>query len=214
MNVKILLADDHRIFREALRELILDGMQAEVVGEADNGIRVVELAGETKPDIVIMDVNMPRLNGIEATRKIMEIQPRAKVICLSMHADERFVDAMFAAGAVGYLLKVCACEELISAIGDVLKGREYLSPGIERGAEITTDDAGMPAASVFNTLTSREREVLQLYAEGSTTKEIAAYLDISEKTVGTHRAHMMEKLNLTSIADLTKYAVRQGITSL
>jgi len=144
----------------------------------------------------------------------MKHLPDAKVICLSMHADERFVSAMFEAGAAGYLLKGCACKELAVALQEVLAGRQYLSPTVTNNAEDTLSDTSLQPTSAFNVLTSREREVLQLYAEGSTTKEIADCLGISEKTVGTHRAHMMDKLNLRSIADLTKYAVRQGITSL
>ncbi len=213
MSVKILLADDHKIVRDGLRALIEGQPGMEVAGEAENGRAAVRLARDLSPDAVVMDVAMPDLNGIEATRQIVAEGAGARVIALSMHSDRRFVAEMLKAGASGYLLKDCAFEELTQAIQVVMGGQTYLSPGI---ASVVVEDyvrhAGEGADAVG--LTAREREVLQLLAEGRSTKQIASRLHVSAKTVETHRQRLMEKLNLHSIADLTKYAVRAGLTSL
>jgi len=213
VSVKILLADDHKIVRDGLRALIEGQPGMEVAGEAENGRAAVRLARDLSPDAVVMDVAMPDLNGIEATRQIVAEGAGARVIALSMHSDRRFVAEMLKAGASGYLLKDCAFEELTQAIQVVMGGQTYLSPGI---ASVVVEDyvrhAGEGADAVG--LTAREREVLQLLAEGRSTKQIASRLHVSAKTVETHRQRLMEKLNLHSIADLTKYAVRAGLTSL
>jgi DNA-binding NarL/FixJ family response regulator len=215
VSIKILIADDHKIVRDGLRALLENELNMTVLGEAENGRTAVELAKELQPDVVIMDISMPDLNGIEATRQIRESVPRAKVIALSMHTDRRFVAEVLKMGASGYLLKDCAFEELASAIHAVLSNRNYLSSQI---ADVVLKDYVRLVAkkdmSVFEILTAREREVLQLIAEGSSTKEIAACLNISVKTVETYRLRIMEKLDAHSIAELTKYAVRQGLTSL
>jgi DNA-binding NarL/FixJ family response regulator len=187
----------------------------EVVGEAENGREAVRLARELSPDLVIMDVTMPDLNGIDATRIITSGSNNTKVIALSMYSDKQFVQGMIQAGASGYLLKDCAFEELVSAIQAVIQGDTYLSPGIagivvqDYLTKLTTD-----RSSADTVLTNREREVLQLIAEGNSTKEIAARLTVSVKTVETHRRQIMEKLGIFSIAELTKYAIREGLTSL
>jgi len=215
MNIKILLADDHKIVCEGLRTLIEKKPGMEVVGEAENGRMAVRLAQELSPDIVIMDVAMPDLNGIEATRQILNNGPKAKVIALSMHADRRFVVQMLKAGASGYLLKDCAFEELTNAIRAVVANRTYLSPKI--ADTIIRDYIRLfpkNEFSVFSFLTPRQCEVLQLLSEGKTTCQIASHLQVSVKTVETYRQQIMEKVDIHSIAELTKYAIREGLTSL
>lgn len=215
MIVKLIIADDHKIVRDGLRALIERQPSMKVVAEASNGITTVKLAKQFLPDIVIMDIGMPDLNGIDATRKIMEETKGVKVIALSMHSDRRFVIEMLKAGASGYLLKDSAFEELTVAINTVLAGQPYLSPKI---TDVVLKEYvhKLPGnkPSVFSILTSREREVLQLIAEGKSTKEIASILNISIKTVDTHRQQIMDKLNIHSIAELTKYAIREGLTSI
>lgn len=215
MSVRIVLAEDHRITREGLVNLLRERQDMEVVGEAENGREAVRLAQELSPDLVIMDVTMPDLNGIDATRIITSGANKIKVIALSMYSDKQFVQGMIQAGASGYLLKDCAFEELVSAIRAVIHGNTYLSPGI---AGIVVQDylnkLTNDRSSATSVLTTREREVLQLIAEGKSTKEIAACLSVSVKTVETHRRQIMEKLGIFSIAELTKYAIREGLTSL
>ncbi len=215
MSIKIILADDHKIVREGLRTLLEKQPEMEVVGEAENGRKTVQLVQELLPNVVIMDIAMPDLNGIEATRQIIANTPGVKVIALSMHSDRRFIVGMLNIGASGYLLKDCAFEELINAIQAVVANRIFLSPKIVE--TVIKDFRNLfqkLEISVFSVLTSREREVLQLLSEGRTTKEIAIHLSVSVKTVETHRQQIMEKLDIHSIAELTKYAIREGLTSL
>jgi len=213
MPLRLLLVDDHKIMREGLRTLVARYPEMTVVGEAGDGASAVQLASELSPDIVIMDISMPGLNGIEATRRIRANEPRIRVVALSMHADRRFVLETLKAGASGYLLKDCAFEEIASALRSVAGGGMYLSARITdlvvREYMSSQKPDGGPQA-----LTPREREVLQLVAEGQSTKDIAYKLAISVKTVETHRQQLMEKLGIHSVAELTKYAVREGITPL
>ena len=215
MSTKILLVDDHRLFRDGLRALMESQSGMDVVGEADDGRMAVDLTRNLSPDVVIMDVGMPGLNGIEATRQIVTEAPGIKVIALSMHSDRQFVTGMFGAGASGYLLKDCAFEELINALHTVIKNLTYMSPEI---STIVVEDyvhrVSESSDSVPDALTPRAREVLQLLAEGMNTKQLASHLNISVKTVEAHRRQIMEKLNLHSIAELTKYAIRTGLTSV
>lgn len=215
MTTRIILADDHKIMREGLRALLEKQTDFEVIDEAENGLDAVQLTKRLRPNIVIMDIGMPGLNGIEATRRIAADVPSTKVIALSMHSDKRFVIEMLKAGVSAYLLKDSASEELTSAIRTVLSGKPYLSPRI---TDVVLKDylstLSTKEPSAFTLLTPREREVLQLIAEGKTTKEIATALFVSVKTVETHRQQLMEKLNLRSVAELTKYAIREGLTSL
>lgn len=214
-DTKVLLADDHQIVRDGVRALLesLDGYA--VVGEAGNGREAVALAQELRPDVLVMDVGMPDLNGIEAAGQVVAAVPNTKVVALSMLSDARFVRRMFSAGASAYLLKDCAFDELKLAIDTVLNDRTYVSPAIGRvvidGFVQDKEDAGSEA---FASLTPREREVLQLLAEGRATKQIAADLFVSVKTIETHRQHVMQKLGTNSIAELTKFAIREGLTQL
>ena len=215
MSIRIILADDHKIVREGLRALIEKNPGFEVVAEAEDGRTTVKLTKELSPDIVIMDIAMPDMNGIEATRRIIEQVPNVKVIALSMHSDIRFVVEMLKAGASGYLLKDCASEELTNAIRAVTRNRTYLSP--ELADTVIKDYSRLISKedlSSFSLLTNREREALQLLSEGKTTREIATLLKISVKTVETYRQKIMDKLDIHSIAELTKYAIREGLTSL
>jgi two-component system response regulator NreC len=215
MTIKIILADDHQIVRHGLRSLLLDEPDMRVVAEADNGRAVMRLVQEVSPDVVIMDISMPGLNGIEATRQIVAEYPGIKIIALSMHSDSLFVLNMLKAGASGYLLKDCALEELVKAIRTVVDRKTYLSPGI---SDVVIKDfiSGWSStdSSAFSVLTAREREVLQLMAEGKTTNQIAEGLCVSVKTVESHRKQIMNKSGIHSVAELTKYAIRQGLTSL
>lgn len=215
MSIRILLADDHKIVRDGLRALLKNQSGMEVIAEAGDGRSTVQMVQELLPNVVIMDIAMPDMNGIEATRRIIEEVPTVKVIALSMHSDKRFVVEMLQAGAAGYMLKDCAFEELANAICSVIANRIYLSPKI---ANIIIKDYTrlFPKTefAVFSILTLREREVLQLLAEGKTTREISSSLQISVKTVETYRKQIMDKLDIHSIAELTKYAVREGLTSL
>ena len=215
MAIRILLADDHEILRTGLCALIEQQDSFEVVGQAGNGIEAVRLARKLTPDVVLMDLGMPDLNGIDATRQILETNPKIKIIALSMHTDSRMVDRILRAGALGYILKESAFEELTQAIRTIIKGGTYLSPMVAR--ELVENLRKSPAndrPSLLQALSGREREVLQLLAEGCTTKEIAGKLFVSPKTVETHRAKVMEKLQIHNIADLTKFAVREGLTAI
>ena len=215
MTIKIFIADDHRILREGLRSMIEKIRNVDVVGEAGNGREAVRLASERRPDVVIMDVNMPDLNGIEATRLLLKELPAVKVIALSMYSDKRFVAGMLRAGASGYLLKAGAFEELATAVQTVMAGDIYLSPRVT--GVVIEDYVGQlnqEKSAPTKTLSPREREILQLLAEGKSSKDVASLLHVSEKTVHSHRQNIMEKLNLHSIAELTKYAIREGITTV
>jgi DNA-binding NarL/FixJ family response regulator len=223
MSIRILLADDHTMIRQGLRSLLNAQPDFDVVAEASDGRAAVEAASELQPDVVVMDVRMPDLNGIDATRQVLATRPGAKVIALSASTDERTTGEMLRAGASGYVHKDAAFDELATAVRTVMQGKVYLSPSIARNVVIdfvrSTNVAGRPPSSprngsVFDVLSTREREVLQLMAEGRATKEIAVDLNVSVKTVETHRRNLMEKLNLDSVAELTKYAVREGLTSL
>jgi DNA-binding NarL/FixJ family response regulator len=213
--IRILLADDHQIVRQGLRMLLEAESDMEVIGEADNGRKVLKLAQEMLPDVIIMDLSMPELNGIEATRQILSGSPAVKVVALSMHSDSLFVLNMIRSGASGYLLKDCALEELVKAIRTVVSQKTYLSPGV---SDIVIKDFvtgwQTTSTSAFSVLSAREREVLQLMAEGKSTNQIADGLCVSVKTVEAHRKQVMTKLGIHSVAELTKYAIRQGLTSL
>jgi DNA-binding NarL/FixJ family response regulator len=215
MNMRILLVEDHRIVRDGLRACLEKEKDMQVVAEAKDGRSAVELAEQHSPGIVVMDVGLPVLNGIEATRQIVSKVPGAKVVALSAHSEKRFVKEMLNAGARGYLIKESAFDELARAIRLVASGRIFLGKGVSGLQENErTDIPARDKSSAYAVLTSRERQVLQLLAEGRTTKAIAADLELSVKTIETHRMHIMKKLDIKSVAALTKYAIREGLTSL
>ncbi len=215
MAIRVLLADDHKMMREGLKTVLGRAPDLDVAGEAADGASAVKLASEIAVDVVVMDVTMPGLNGIDAARQITETLPDVRVVMLSMHADRRFVTEALRAGAKGYVLKDFAVDELVAAIRSVARGGTFLSAPV---ADVVVRDYVQrmqePAGSGGPTLSARERQVLQLLAEGASTKEIAARLRISAKTVDTHRRQIMDRLNLHSIAELTKYAIREGLTDL
>ena len=215
MAIRTIIADDHKIIRDGLSSLLDHEEDIEVIAQAEDGHTTVELVRNMSPDVVIMDIGMPGLNGIEATRQVTSDSDFVKVVALSMHSDKKFVTEMLKAGASGYLLKNCAFEELANAIRTVMGGKTYLSPAM---AEVVVENFVRKKPgddqSAFSVLTNREREVLQLLAESSTTKQVARKLHISTKTVETHRLKIMKKLNLDNMVALTKYAVREGLTSL
>jgi two-component system response regulator NreC len=205
---RILLADDHSVVRHGFR-LILDNQEdMEVVGEASNGRDAVAVAEQLQPDVVVMDVTMPELNGIEATRRIAELSPRTRVLALSMHKDSVYVREILRAGAKGYLLKDAAGKDLLDAVRAVARGEGYLSPSV---SDAVLSDYRRHVTNPIDLLTSREREVLQMIAEGKTNKEIANTLKLSVYTVEAHRGRVMEKLNLHSTGELVRFALRNGL---
>ena len=215
MQLKVLIADDHAIIREGLRNL-LENRGIQVIDIAKNGREAVEKAIALKPDIVMMDISMPDLNGVEATAKIREEVPHTRVIALSMHSSKKIVDKMFDSGASGYILKESAFDEIYDAIQEVLRTNFYLTPAIAR---MCADDQGKGRSTggtqlQFNKISRKEREVLQLIAEGRKTRDIAEILGVSIKTVETHRRNIMKKLNIFSVAGLTKYAILEGVIAL
>lgn len=212
MTVRVLLADDHTIVRYSLRRVLEVREGVEVVAEASNGREAVALVGEHEPDVVLMDVAMPEMNGVEATKRILAARPETRVLALSGHAHERLVAEMLSAGARGYVLKDAGPDELVQAIERVADGGAYLCRAV--ADVVLTDYVQRLMKSPSSTLSDREREVLQLLAEGKATKEIASVLGISVKTVESHRARVMDKLGLHSVAELTKYAIRIGLTSV
>lgn len=211
-SLRVLLVDDHQIIRDGLRAILEQQAGMCVVGEAADGHEAIALASSTRPDVVVMDISMPGLNGIDATRRITSELPGIHVVGLSMNVDRRYVLAMLSAGAMGYLLKDSAASELVRAIRTVAAGQSYLSPGITGVVIDTALHTATPEEPP--TLSVREREVLQLLAEGRTSKAIGATLHIAVTTVETHRRQIMSKLNLRTIAELTKYAIREGLTPL
>ena len=213
MSTKVLLVDDHQIVRNGLRQLLENEEGMEIVSEADNGRDAVRISRELRPDIVIMDIAMTDMNGIEATRRIIAANPETKVLALSMHKEKRLIFEMFDAGAKGYLLKDCAFEEVMRAISIMQQGELYLSPKIT-GAVLQDYLERMRGNSAVDrpSLTPREREVLQLIAEGKNAKEIAFLLDVSISTVETFRHLIMKMLKLNTVAELTRYAIREGLT--
>jgi two-component system, NarL family, response regulator NreC len=213
--VRILLADDHTVMRAGLRLLLERHDNFEVVGEAADGREAVEIAAAQKPDVVVMDVAMPHLNGVEAARQILSRNPDTAIVMLSMHSDESYVLRSLKAGARGYLLKDSAEADLIAAIQAIVEGRSFFSPGVRA---LLKEDyiyrlQKFGADDTYELLTAREREVLQLVAEGRSNKEVASLLGLSLYTVETHRTHILQKLNLHSVPELILYAVRKGIIS-
>ncbi len=213
-DLRLVIADDHRLFRLGLRQLLERQPGVRVVGEAATGLEAVAAAAAHHPDILLLDVSMPELNGIEAARRVHEETPGTQVIILSMHADRRYVTEALRAGARGYLLKNSTPEEVLRAIRRVAGGQFYLAEQIEQVIAELVHTSAPGGDSVFGMLSSREREVLQLLAEGKSTRQIGGLLNVSAKTVETHRQHIMDKLRLRTVAELTRYAIREGLTPL
>ena len=216
MAIKVVVVDDHGVLREGLRLLIEQQAELELVGEAEDGRKAVTIVGELKPDIVLMDVSMPGLNGIEATRQILAENSDVKVLALSAYSNKRFITEMLKIGVSGYILKDSASEELVRAIFSVAAGDNYLCP---KAASLVIEDYKQNSKSFVNgspldILTAKERELLQLLAEGISAKEAAKLLHVSVKTTDARRRETMNKLGITSMAELTKFAIREGLTSL
>ena len=212
--IKTLLADDHTIVREGLRALLLADKTIEVVGEAHNGREAVEMAQALRPDVVVMDIAMPLLNGLEATRQILAKHPAIKILILSAHSDDAYIDRVIAVGAVGFLVKQTSAQILATAIREVMAGNSFYSPQISKRVRDhyqKPDKVGGLLIKKATGMTSRELEVIQLVAEGQANKQVAAGLGISIKTVEKHRQHLMDKLNIHDTAGLTRYAIAQGI---
>jgi two-component system response regulator NreC len=207
-KIHILLADDHAVVRQGFKMILAAQPDMEIVGEAGNGREALDLAGQLQPDVIVMDVAMPELNGIEATRRIADISPRSRVLALSMHKDSVYVREILRAGARGYLLKDSISSDLLAAVRAIARGEGYLSPGV---SDAVLNDYRRHVTDPIDLLSSREREVLQMIAEGKTNKEIATVLNLSVYTVDSHRGHIMEKLNLHSVTDLVRFAVRCGL---
>ncbi|MEK7263454.1 MAG: response regulator transcription factor [Bacteroidota bacterium] len=212
-KIKVLLADDHEIVRQGLRSLLEQTMDIEVIAEAEDGKEAVLKTEQFLPDVVVMDIGMPTLNGIEATRQIKKMYPDIFILILTMHATEEYIAQMLHAGASGYILKKSAYQELLQAIRAVHKGHSYLSPSVSKKVldDYLDRTKEMFANDPYETLTTREREVLQVLAEGKSNQEIAHSLFLSAKTVETHKANVMKKLDLHSTTELVKYAIRKGI---
>jgi two-component system response regulator NreC len=206
--IRILLADDHVLVRQGFKLILSEQSDMQIVGEAANGREAVELGEKLQPDVVIMDVTMPELNGIEATRRLIANAPRARVLALSMHKDAVYVREILRAGARGYLLKDSADADLIAAVRAIAKGEGYLSPAV---SDAVLTDYRRHVTDPLDLLTTREREVLQMIAEGKTNKEIATTLNLSVYTVEAHRGRVMEKLNLHSAGELVRFALRSGL---
>jgi DNA-binding NarL/FixJ family response regulator len=211
MNIRILLADDHALVRAGLRALINAMPGFEVIGEAEDGSEALRLIGELHPDVALVDISMPRLNGLEVVARASAEHPGTRVIMLSMHALEEYVHRALMAGAVGYLVKNADKGELEQALRCVARGQSWLSPSISKSVVDALVRGERPAGGPFEILSPRQREILQLIAEGKSTKEIAAHLELSVKTVETHRTELMERLGIHGVAGLVRYAIRTGI---
>ena len=212
--LKTLLADDHTIVREGLRSLLLADGGIEIVGEARNGREAVEMAIALRPDVVVMDIAMPLLNGLEATKQVMDALPRTKVLILSAHSDDAYIDRVVAVGAVGFLIKQTSAQILAKAIHEVMAGNTFYSPQVAKRVRdnyYPPEKVGGLMVKKATGLTSRELEVIQLVAEGQANKQVASSLKISIKTVEKHRQHLMDKLNIHDTAGLTRYAIARGI---
>ena len=214
MTIRIIITDDHQLFREGIANLLSASPQLEIIAMAENGQEAIKKAKKLKPDIVIMDLSLPIINGVDATRILHNELPETKVLILSMHAEKNYIKEALGAGAFGYLFKDCTYDQLIEAINTVYQGKKYLSDKITEVLihDYLSKDDEIPDNS--QELSERESEILKLFAEGKTTREISVILFISIKTVGTHKQHILEKLNLKSTSDLIKYAIKKGIVGL
>ena len=211
-KTRLLIADDHTLVLEGLKRILEE--EFDLAGTAENGRDLLRLAEELRPDVVLVDISMPQLNGIDAARQLLKILPQSKIIFVTMHADPDYVAEAFRAGASGYVLKRSAASELVTAVQEVMKGRYYVTPLVTREALSPLLGEKVDFKKLSSTLTSRQREVLQLVAEGRTVKEIATALEISAKTVEFHKSALMERLGIHSTAELTRYAIEHGLIAL
>jgi len=214
MSIQILITDDHQLFREGIVNLLAAAPEIKIVGQAGNGLEAIEMSRTLNPDVVIMDLSLPVINGVDATRILHQELPAIRILVLSMHADKHFIKEALEAGASGYLSKNCTYSQLIDAINTVYQGKKYLSAKI---TEVLIDDylnKDEDATGIQQELTERESEILKLIAEGVSARDISTQLFISVKTVGTHKQHILDKLNLKSTVDIIKYAIKKGIISL
>jgi DNA-binding NarL/FixJ family response regulator len=211
-KTRLLMADDHTLVLEGLKRILED--EFELTGMAENGRELLRMAEELKPDVVLVDISMPLLNGIDATKQLLKVTPQTKVIFVTMHSDSDYVAEAFRAGAAGYLLKRSAASELVSAIHEVMKGRYYVTPLVTREALSPLFGGAPEPRKLSSTLTSRQREVLQLVAEGRSVKEIAAILAVSAKTVEFHKSALMDRLGIHTTAELTRYAIEHGLIAI
>ena len=209
---RVLLADDHKIVIEGLKRLLRD--EFEIVGSVEDGRALVEQASTLYPDVIVADISMPQLNGIEAARQIKKADKNIKIVFLTMHPDATYAANAFEAGASGFVLKHSASSELIRAIHEAIKGRTYVTPLIAGDLIYTYQEAGSPEKNLFKKISPRQREVLQILAEGKSAKEIASILNISTRTVEFHKYRMMEQLNIKTSAELVRYAIKHGIISI
>ena len=216
MKIRVLLVDDHRLFRSGVRAMLKDAARYDIVGEASNGREAVELAEKLLPDLILMDIAMPMLNGIEATRQISRKAPGARILIISMHSDPAYVQQALSAGAAGFVLKDAAFVEMLTAIETVTAGRTYLPPSLAEPIMVNylRGARGEISATAVDKLTPREREVLQLIGEGKANAEVAKLLFLSVRTVETHRQNIMEKLDVHTISGLTRFAIRHGLCTL
>jgi DNA-binding NarL/FixJ family response regulator len=209
---RLLLADDHTLVLEGLKRILDE--EFELVGAAENGREALRMAVDLKPDVILLDISMPLLNGIDVARQLTKTSLAVKIIFITMHSDSDYVSEAFRAGASGYLLKRSAASELVTAVHEVMKGRFYVTPLVTREALSPLFNGGTPPRKLSSTLTSRQREVLQLVAEGRAVKEIATILQVSAKTVEFHKAALMDRLDIHTTAELTRYAIEHGLIAL
>ena len=216
MEIKVLLVDDHRLVREGLRSLLISYDNIKVIGEASDGREAVRLAEQLEPDVIVMDIAMEGLNGIEATRQIVESNPNCRVVILSMHATAEYIHNSFQAGATGYLLKESAGQEVVKAVTIVARGRKYLSHRLSEtlAEELIHDEKRIRSGGPIQSLSPREREIIQLVVEGKSSSEIADILFLSVKTIETYRSRLMKKLDTPNVPALVKFAIKHGITPL
>ncbi|NQU54042.1 MAG: response regulator transcription factor [Bacteroidetes bacterium] len=214
MKIKVIITDDHQLFREGLVNLLFSAPDIEVIAQAENGEEAIEKAKHFKPDVMLLDIAMPKMNGIEATRELKKIMPEIKIVAVSMHSDKQYVKGILEAGADGYLLKNCTYRQLTDAIQCVYSGKKFLSEDITELVISGYLDPSKAESDSYSQLSEREKEVFLLFAEGKTTREIGEKLFISVKTVGTHKQNILEKLELKNNADIVKYSLKKGLTQL
>lgn len=214
MKTKVLITDDHQLFREGLVNLLFSTPDIEVIAEAENGEEAIEKAKHFKPDVMLLDIAMPKMNGIEATRELKKVMPEIKIIAVSMHSDKQYVKGILEAGAEGYLLKNCTYRQLTEAIQSVHSGKKFLSEDITELVISGYLDPAKADSDSYSILSEREKEIFLLFAEGKSTREIGETLFISVKTVGTHKQHIFEKLSLRNTAEIVKYAIKKGLIQL